>query len=236
MIWLGDNFVHFVSEPEMYGGLSVNPGEVIVVVFILTVWICTIALFVNRWSKIRITPPLRAYHSNNKPMNIDTIKVVKKNTDSVIYRNYTKEINQTMILREKRIQRMHTMPNIKVGKEKEQVEFSKKEKTLERMKTVPLLPGVVEEPPPTLSFLLKGKLRRAPSEDSGCKEKTVVAEESHPTVDGDISLSKKPTLKKNRSFCGTGAKVKDRPLKRMRTSPLLTGVKEESHAEMTSML
>ena len=33
----------------------------------------------------------------------------------VIYKSYTKELSKTMIAREKRLQRMSTMPNIKIG-------------------------------------------------------------------------------------------------------------------------
>ncbi len=125
-----------------HAGITVNPGEVLVVLIILTAWVCAIVVFLNRWSKMRIAPSGASYTAK-KPMNIETITVVKNNSDSVIHRNYTKEYNTTMLAREKRIQRMHTMPNIKVGKdlEKEQKEFANKEKTISRMKTFPLLPG-----------------------------------------------------------------------------------------------
>ena len=42
-------------------------------------------------------------------------KVVKHPTESVIYRNFSAERVKNMQLREKRLQRMQTMPNIKVA-------------------------------------------------------------------------------------------------------------------------
>ena len=42
--------------------------------------------------------------------------MVKKPTDSVIHKHYTRQLSRTMVAREnKRIERMNTMPNIKVN-------------------------------------------------------------------------------------------------------------------------
>ena len=96
------------------GGLDVNPGEVFVVVMILAAWVCALMAFLHKWGTIRIvqTPESRYNHT---PKNLHTIKVVKRSTDSVIYKSYTKEVSTTMIARQKRFERMHTMPNIKIN-------------------------------------------------------------------------------------------------------------------------
>ena len=48
------------------------------------------------------------------PKNLETIKIVKRPTDSVIYRNYSQKLTTTMQERERKIERMSTMPNIKL--------------------------------------------------------------------------------------------------------------------------
>ena len=97
----------------------------------------------------------RNYYVKHKPKNIETIKVVKRNTDSVIYRNYSSNFNITMKAREKRIQRMKTMPNIKLDDSfytEDSPKMAPAKAQLERLKTVPLLPvseiqDLVEESP-----------------------------------------------------------------------------------------
>lgn len=53
-----------------------------------------------------------------QPKNMDKIEIVKKPTDSVIYRNYSQKYTSTMQardIREKKIERMNTMPNLKLA-------------------------------------------------------------------------------------------------------------------------
>ena len=93
--------------------VSVRPGEVIIVVCILAAWFFAIGLFVRNWATMRIMQP-RDYDFKQQPKNLETVKVVKHQTESVIYRNFSAERKKNMQAREKRLQRMHTMPNIKV--------------------------------------------------------------------------------------------------------------------------
>ena len=225
------------------GGLDVHPGEVAVVVLILAAWVCAVALFLNKWSKLRITPSVRPYEGQSKPMNIETIKVVKKNTDSVIYRNYTKEISQTMLAREKRIQRMKTMPNIKVGKEQLEEQFTQKDKALERMKTFPLLPGMAQKPKGDLNL---GKVKDRSRGDTPERTAPLLAEVAEePDAEASASLvGTLPATTSQSPMFGSGARrkkpapsKKDRPFRRMRTSPVLLGtIEEPKEGEMTSML
>ena len=93
-------------------------GEVILVLLVLSAWVAAFAMFLHYWAKIRFTQPGEPRFQRTYK-NLDTIKIVKKNTDMVIYKSYTKELSKTMIAREKRLQRMSTMPNIKVCEKEE---------------------------------------------------------------------------------------------------------------------
>ena len=102
-----------ISDLELARSLSVRPGEVIIVICILCAWFVAIGVFLRNWTKMRIMHP-RDYYQKHQPKNLDTVKVVKHPTESVIYRNFSAERVKNMKAREKRLQRMQTMPNIKV--------------------------------------------------------------------------------------------------------------------------
>ena len=71
-------------------------------------------MFLHKWGTLRILQaPEHRY--NHSPKNIETIKVVKRQTDSIIYKSYSSQISKTMVARQKRIERMNTMPNIKLN-------------------------------------------------------------------------------------------------------------------------
>ena len=85
-----------------------------VICIVLIAWVAAFTMFVNYWGKIRFSSlPESRFRRVYK--NLESIKIVKKNTDMVIYKSYTKELSRTMIARERRLQRMSTMPNIKIG-------------------------------------------------------------------------------------------------------------------------
>lgn len=76
------------------------------------------------------------------PKNIETVKVVKRSTDSVIYKSYSRQLSQTMIAREKRMQRQQTMPNIKLGTlnlEKDKDDKQKAKPKFTTRSTLPLI-------------------------------------------------------------------------------------------------
>lgn len=100
--------------PSEVRSIHVQPGEVILVVIVIIAWFCAIALFLHKWGRIRILQPGEPRYKHN-PKNLETIKVVKRPTDSIIYKSYPKQLSRTMLAREKRIERMNTMPNIKLG-------------------------------------------------------------------------------------------------------------------------
>ena len=52
--------------------MSVTPFEALIVFVIVVAWLCSIVMFVKRWNKIRISPPVE---SRFKPKNIHRIKV-----------------------------------------------------------------------------------------------------------------------------------------------------------------
>ena len=123
----------YISESSEYADdrLQLQLVEGFVVVFILIAWVCAILMFVHRWHKLRILPPVDAVFKN-PPKNMDKIKVVKRQTDSVIYRNYSRRMSKTIIAREKHLARMNTMPEL-------QLHFGPKERRLDRLKTMPII-------------------------------------------------------------------------------------------------
>ncbi|ESO95762.1 hypothetical protein LOTGIDRAFT_160309 [Lottia gigantea] len=84
--------------------------EVIIISLIVIFWFVTVVVFWRRWDSIRILQPMEPRFKHN-PKNLDTIKVVKRAQDSVIYKTYSRKLSLTMVAREKhRLQRMHTAP------------------------------------------------------------------------------------------------------------------------------
>lgn len=110
-----NNRFFFISASEEFGAVpGFRAGEVILVLMVLSAWAAAFFMFLHYWAKIRLTQPGEP-RFKHEPKNLDTIKIVKRNTDMIIYKSYTKEISRTMIAREKRLERMSTMPNIKIG-------------------------------------------------------------------------------------------------------------------------
>ncbi|KAK6177392.1 hypothetical protein SNE40_015501 [Patella caerulea] len=84
--------------------------EVIIISIIVLIWIVTVVVFWRRWDSIRILQPMEPRFKHN-PKNLDTIKIVKRAQDSIIYKTYSRKLSLTMVAREKRrLQRMHTAP------------------------------------------------------------------------------------------------------------------------------
>ncbi|KAL4221533.1 Fibronectin type III domain-containing protein 5 [Mactra antiquata] len=83
--------------------------EAIVVFVVVGLWACAMVLFIKQWDNIRILQPQEPRFKHN-PKNLDTITIVKKPQDSVIYKNYSRKMSLTMVEREKRLMRMNTVP------------------------------------------------------------------------------------------------------------------------------
>ena len=114
-------------------------AELLLILLVVGAWAGAIALFLNRWGRIRIVQQ-RDFSYRHKPKNLDQIKIVKRPTESVIYRNYPTNIANTLEAREKRLQRMRTMPNIKVGSKDQSNEITNDEsKETGLVKHVPLV-------------------------------------------------------------------------------------------------
>lgn len=97
-----------------YADINGAGAEYVIVILVIFAWIAAVVLFLNKWRSIRILQPSEPRYRHS-PKNIENIRVVKDATDSVIHKNYPRALTDTMLAREKRImQRMHTMPNIKV--------------------------------------------------------------------------------------------------------------------------
>ena len=96
-----------------YHQIVVKPIEVILVFGILTAWFMTIVLFLRKWGTIRISQP-GGHSKYHQPKNLENIKVVNTANDSVIYRSYGQGYHRTMQARQKHLDKMHTVPNIKL--------------------------------------------------------------------------------------------------------------------------
>lgn len=65
--------------------------------------------FVKQWDNIRILQPQEPRFKHN-PKNLETITIVKKPQDSVIYKSYGRKMSLTMVERQKKLLRMNTVP------------------------------------------------------------------------------------------------------------------------------
>ena len=84
--------------------------EVIFILIVVAVWIVAMVLFYKQWDSIRILQPMEPRYKHN-PKNLESIRIVKRPQDSVIYKNYSRKLSITMDEREKRrLQRMNTEP------------------------------------------------------------------------------------------------------------------------------
>ncbi|CAH1774779.1 unnamed protein product [Owenia fusiformis] len=108
---------------------SMRTGEIIVIVLILVAWACALALFYHKWKGIRVLQPPNPRYKHS-PKNLDTIKVVKRATDSVIYKSYTRQYSKTLLAREKHIARMSTMPELDHYPGQLKIDSSKKQGTM----------------------------------------------------------------------------------------------------------
>jgi len=94
--------------------IIIHPAELLLIVLLLAFWAATIAVFLRKWRSIRILQPGEP-RFKHAPKNLETIKVVARHRDSVIYNNYSDNLAKTMQARQKRLDRMNTMPNMKLG-------------------------------------------------------------------------------------------------------------------------
>ncbi|BFZ23715.1 hypothetical protein BsWGS_26754 [Bradybaena similaris] len=98
------------SQTEVPIRQSVQIEEIIVVTIIVVFWIVAFMAFLKKWDSIRIMQPMEPRYKHS-PKNLETIKIVKRPQDSIIYKNYSRKMSTTMVAREKRrLQRMHTVP------------------------------------------------------------------------------------------------------------------------------
>lgn len=76
----------------------------------VAVWIVAMVFFYKQWDSIRILQPIEPRYKHT-PKNLESIRIVKRPQDSVIYKNYSRKLSITMDEREKRrLQRMNTEP------------------------------------------------------------------------------------------------------------------------------
>ena len=88
------------------------PEELIFILIVVIVWLVAVVLFYRQWDSIRILQPVEPRYKHN-PKNLETIRIVKRAQDSVIYKSYSRKLSITMLEREKRrLQRMHTAPTL----------------------------------------------------------------------------------------------------------------------------
>ena len=88
-------------------------AESVIMLAFFALWFGATFFFFRKWHKLRLIQP-REHTLKQKPKNLDSVKIVQRSSDSVIYHNYTVAMERTMALREKRLARMQTMPAIKL--------------------------------------------------------------------------------------------------------------------------
>lgn len=112
----GDNDVEFTTKTELIipDEYTLKPEEIVFVSLVVIVWIISVIVFIKKWDNIRILEPVEPRY-RHAPKNLETIRIVKRAQDSVIYKNYGRKMSVTMLEREKkRLQRMNTLPTIEM--------------------------------------------------------------------------------------------------------------------------
>ncbi|KAK0061450.1 hypothetical protein Bpfe_009256 [Biomphalaria pfeifferi] len=88
----------------------IQVDEILILLIIIVFWVIAVMAFLKKWDSIRIMQPMEPRYKHS-PKNLDSIKIVKRAQDSIIYKNYSRKMSTTMVAREKRrLQRMHTVP------------------------------------------------------------------------------------------------------------------------------
>ncbi|XP_013385249.1 uncharacterized protein LOC106155120 [Lingula anatina] len=87
------------------------PVDLLIICMILLAWGVSISIFICKWSNLRVLPA-REHRYKHSPKNLENVKVVKRANDSVIYKSYSRQMSFTMIEREKRFERMHTLASM----------------------------------------------------------------------------------------------------------------------------
>lgn len=116
---------------------GIQLDEACILIVVVGLWACVMAYFVKEWDNIRILQPQEPRFKHN-PKNLETITIVKKPQDSVIYKNYGRKMSLTMVERQKKLLRMHTVPIM-------QNVASLRPMTSVRTQVMPTI--VMEEPP-----------------------------------------------------------------------------------------
>lgn len=88
---------------------GIRLDEIFVFVGVICLWACAMTLFIKQWDHIRVLQPQEPRFKHN-PKNLDTVTVVERAQDSVIYKNYSRKMSLTMVAREKKLLRMNTVP------------------------------------------------------------------------------------------------------------------------------
>lgn len=96
-------------------------GELLLLAVIIGLWLSAIAVFLHRWKSIRIVRAPETRMASYRPKNLEAIKIVAKHRDSVIYKNLPENMSRTLEARQKRLSRMSTVPNIKLGEQFQQL-------------------------------------------------------------------------------------------------------------------
>lgn len=94
---------------------GVYPEELVFISIVVIVWIIAVVVFLKQWNSIRILEPVEPRYKH-APKNLESIRVVKRTQDSIIYKGYSRKLSITMVEREKRrLQRMNTAPVLPVS-------------------------------------------------------------------------------------------------------------------------
>ncbi|XP_045162542.2 uncharacterized protein LOC123527258 [Mercenaria mercenaria] len=112
--------------------------EALILFVVVGLWVCAMVLFVKQWDNIRILQPQETRYKH-APKNLETIKVVKKAQDSVIYKNYSRKMSLTMVEREKKLLRMNTVPIM------ENVASLQTINSFKKLSTIEMEEGIQEE-------------------------------------------------------------------------------------------
>ena len=90
-------------------------GEMLIVLCIILGWLSAVIVFLHKWRHLRMLPPRDQTFQQQKPKNLENIRIVEHPDDTVIYGNYSKPVTAAMNARLDRLSKMPRQPSYRLA-------------------------------------------------------------------------------------------------------------------------
>jgi len=79
------------SDPASVADPLMVVADTLVILLVVVLWSVSVVCFWRRWKRFSLLGP-RAMHVDQQPKNLDSVAVVRRPVDSVIYNSYPKHL------------------------------------------------------------------------------------------------------------------------------------------------